>query len=155
MYTVLVLHYLEIVLLFFLDFVLQGFFACPTFYFTRAMYYTALFKKLPSFEYFFLGSLVVIQSFVYNGCCGVDLIVMIPLTMAAFHLRSIVDLNIFVHALLALCGVLIHYAVIDYGLITRPLSCMFSLQSIVIHFIIVLILVYTLFKGSLGNRSKP
>ncbi len=155
MYTVLVLHYAKILFLFFLDLVFQGFFACPTYYFTRSMYYTALFKKLPVFEYFFLGSLVVIQSFLYNGCCGVDLIVMVPLTMAAFYLRSTIDLNPLVHALLALCGILIHYAVIDYGLINRPLFCMFSLQSIVIHFIIVLILVYTLFKGSLGNRSKP
>jgi hypothetical protein len=154
MYMASIVHYTAIIALFLLDLVLHGWFACPVVYITRSLYYASLFKRLPLFEYFFIGALVLLQSFLYNGCCGIDLIIMVPLTIVAFQVRKVVDLNPLVHALLAVLGVLIHYAVIDYALMNRALSCMFNLKIIVIHFILVLILFYTILKGSSGNRSK-
>jgi hypothetical protein len=154
MYTELIVRYSGILFLFILDLIVHGLCMYPALYLTRTLFYAAVLTRLPGIEYCFIGILVLIQSFLYNGCCGIDLIVMMPLTVLAFYIRNVVDLHKMVHALLAVLGILIHYTVIDYGLMNRSLYCIFNLKSIAIHFIIVLILLYSLLKGSLDNRSK-
>lgn len=154
MYRELIVRYSGILLVFMLDLIVHGLCKYPALYMTRALFYAAVLTQLSSIEYCFIGVFVLIQSFLYNGCCGIDLIVMVPLTIFAFYVRNVVELHKVAHTVLAILGILIHYAVIDYGLMNRSLYCIFNLKSIVIHFIIVLILLYSLLKGSLGNRSK-
>lgn len=154
MITNIFFYYIFIVLALLVDLIACCLFSFHALYLTRILYYLEIFKATSLWRLIPIGFLVLVESFIFNGCCAIDLIVMVPLTLAAYKIRKAVHLHSFVYALLVMICLLVHYMVLDYGLFGRSLQFVFNLKSFSIHFIIILILINYIFGGSQGNRSR-
>lgn len=144
-------NYFFIIVGFFVDILLYSLCYYPLISIVRIMYYIQILKddlyKLITVAFF-----VLVESFLYSACCGIDLIVMVPIYIGIRALKRIAHIDLFLQACLVLLSLAIHYSVVDYGLFSRSLYCFFNLKNIITHFIIVLIMLYYM-RGSQGNRS--
>lgn len=122
----------------------------PALSLVRILYYTRIFTRSSLLDILFAGCAVLVESFLYNACCAIDLVVMVPLTVIAFSLRKIVHLHRMVFFFLSLSFLTLHYMVIDYGLFNRPLNCYFNWN---VFFVEILTLIFVM-RISFNSNSK-
>lgn len=119
----------------------------------RALYYAQAATQVSLARLFLPGAVIILESFLYSGYCGSDLIVMAPLTYALYKVQKIITPSVLVSSLLAFVCFIIHALVIDYGLFDRSLGCAVSLKGSLFHAILIVLIVRYILRGNQGNRS--
>lgn len=97
------------------------------------------------------GFLVLLESFMYSNCFGVDLTCMIPLTSMFYYLKKYIHDGILLVIIGTFLSFLLHLLIVYHGVFGRQLRCLMPLKSIVIHGILIIIVCYLL-RGNQGNR---
>jgi len=97
------------------------------------------------------GFLILLETFIYTSCLGVDLAVMVPLTLMIFALKNYIHQDKLLIAFGAGICFLVHLLIIYHGFFGRSISSLLPLKSSIIHGILIITVCY-LVQGSQGNR---
>ena len=151
MLTTLVLSISISLLCFLGDLTVWGLYHVPLLFLSRSLLYVVLCTGIPFGWAAMAGLFVLLQSFIFQGTLGADLIIMIPLAMAVYYVRRIIDLNFISEMGLVYMCLLINALVIDPGILRYSFT-QIILALAPLHFIFALCMLY-LVRGSQGNRS--
>lgn len=120
-------------------------FAVLCLYYVQAFVYTSWWALLVP------GLLIVLETFIFTGCVGVDLAVMVPLTFLLYLLKKYIQQDKILILLGAGICVLLHLLIVYHGFFGRSVSSLLSLKSNIIHGILLVTVCYFI-QGSQGNR---
>lgn len=146
-------YYFSVLLLFLVDLMTVSFLEHPGFSIIRAVYYTELLRPVIDLRIFFVGLLLLLETFIYSGIFGLDLIILVPLTILLCYFKSVVNTMKVTHFISIVASFVIHTLLIDCMAFSSAVSHVLSLTGIGINFIIIIILLKYIFRGSQGDRS--
>jgi hypothetical protein len=150
------LFYFLAVMLFIADIFIYSFFEKQMIYLTLCFYFLTLCSaKEKFFKLLFLGILLSIQSSLYHGIFGIQLLYLIPLSLCAISTEKLLY-SPRMHAYFFLfAALLIQSFYIEIFLLSIPLAPYYTNLKIIANMIMMLIMSLILFtQGKQGNRWK-
>ncbi len=133
------------------DLTVWGLYHVPLLFLSRSLFYVLVCSGVSFGWVSMAGLFVLLQSFIFQGTLGADLIIMVPLALAVYYLRQIIDLTLLSEAFLVYMCLLTNSIVVDLGILRYPFTQLI-LSIAQLHFILALFMLY-LVRGSQGNRS--
>jgi hypothetical protein len=138
-------------ILFVLDFVFALVCATRWIFAVLCMYYVQAFMQTSWWALLVPGMLVLLETFVFTGCLGVDLSAMVPLMYIIFILKKYIHQDVLLTSVGAGTCVVLHMLIVYHGFFGRSVGSLLSLKSGIIHGILIIVVYYFL-QGSQGNR---
>ncbi len=130
--------YLLIIVLFFIDICSLTFFEKPIIYTLLCLYAFAVFQSIGKRKLSTLVALLLLESFVFHGKFGLELLYLIPFAFMSMRARNMLYTLSIQPYILLICCLLCQTLIIEYYLLHFDISFSYTISKIIANIIVMI-----------------